>query len=40
MRPGDEGWVTIPSHHARLWREALSVERRDLAVYEEVASCS
>jgi len=40
LRPGDEGWVTIPSHHARLWREALSVERRDLAVYEEVASCS
>ena len=40
LRPVEEGWVTIPEHHARLWRETLHVERRDLAVYEEVASCS
>jgi len=40
LRPASEGWVTTPGHHDRLWREALSVERRDLAVYEEVASCS
>jgi transposase len=38
LRP--RGWVTTPSHHERLWEEALSVERRDLAVYEEVAQCS
>jgi transposase len=40
LRPVSEGWVTTPGHHDRLWREALSVERRDLSVYEEVASCS
>jgi len=40
LHPANEGWVTTPSHHAALWREALSVERRDLSVYEEVASCS
>lgn len=40
LRPVSEGWVTTPGHHGRLWREALSVERRELSVYEEVASCS
>lgn len=40
LRPVGEGWVTTPSHHAALWREALSVEHRDLSVYEEVSSCS
>jgi transposase len=35
-----EGWVSVPSHHASLWRKALAVECRDLAVYEEVAQCS
>jgi transposase len=35
-----EGWVTVPGHHDRLWREALKVECRDLAIYEEVAACS
>jgi transposase len=40
LRPAREGWVTVPEHHASLWRETLSVERRDLAVYEEVATCS
>jgi hypothetical protein len=40
LRPVDQGWVTIPEHHARLWRETLRVERRDLGVYEEVAACS
>jgi len=34
------GWVTDSSHHRRLWQEALSVEQRDLEVYEEVARCS
>jgi transposase len=40
LRPVTEGWVTTPGHHDRLWREALSVEHRDLSVYEEAASCS
>jgi transposase len=40
LRPASEGWVTIPGHHSRLWNEALSVEHRDLSVYEEVSSCS
>jgi len=40
LRPVQDGWVTIPEHHERLWREALHVERRDLGVYEEVVSCN
>ena len=40
LRPVHEGWVTVPSHHEQLWRETLHVERRDLAYYEEVASCN
>lgn len=35
-----KGWSTVPDHHERLWREALAVERRDLAVYEEAARWS
>lgn len=31
------GWQQVPSHHEALWREALPVEVRDLAVYEEVS---
>lgn len=34
-KPAPEGWATVPAHHAELWRH-LSVERRSLAVYEEV----
>jgi len=34
------GWVTCPEHHASLWRAALEVEQRPLAVYEEVAQWS
>jgi transposase len=40
LTPVGEGWVTVPGHHERLWTETLNVERRDLAVYEEVGSCS
>lgn len=40
LRPADAGWVTIPSHHAGLWRQTLNVERRPLSVYEEVAQCN
>jgi transposase len=35
-----EGWSTLPTHHERLWREALSVQRRALSVYEEAAQWS
>ena len=40
LRSAADGWVTVPSHHARLWDQTLSVERRDLSVYEEVLQCS
>jgi hypothetical protein len=40
VRPVSEGWVLVPSHHSKLWRETLNVERRDLACYEEVIPCS
>ena len=40
LRPASEGWVTIPSHHRKLWAKTLRVQARDLAVYEEVASCN
>jgi transposase len=40
LRPVADGWVTVPDHHAALWEQAVKVERRDLGVYEEVATCS
>lgn len=40
LRPAREGWVTVQSHHEGLWKQTLRVEQRDLAVYEEVTSCS
>lgn len=40
LRPAQEGWVTVPAHHADLWRQAVAVQRRDLAVYAEVAGCN
>jgi transposase len=40
LRPAPAGWSTLPEHHARLWRQTLQVERRDLRVYEEVAQCN
>lgn len=39
LRSSRKGWVTVPSHHERLWREALQVEHRDLSFYEEVSRC-
>jgi transposase len=39
LRPAEQGWVTVPEHHAGLWRE-LGVEQRPLAVYEEVGAWS
>lgn len=40
IRPVSEGWAKVPQFHEKLWRDTLRVERRDLAVYEEVASWS
>lgn len=38
LQSARDGWVSVPAHHERLWDETLKVERRDLAVYAEVAS--
>jgi transposase len=38
LQPAAQGWVTVPAHHAALWADTLAVERRPLAVYEEVAT--
>ena len=35
-----QGWVTVPEHHAALWKSTLQVERRSLDIYEEAASWS
>lgn len=40
LRPSRQGWVTVPEHHARLWQEALNVQRRSLEAYEEGARWS
>lgn len=40
LRPAQEGWVTVPEHHAELWRTTLAVAHRSLAVYEEAATWS
>lgn len=40
MRSAGQGWVAVADHHARLWQEALNVERRPLEAYEEVARWS
>jgi len=39
LRPAGQGWVTTPEHHQALW-SAVQVERRPLAIYEEVAQWS
>jgi transposase len=36
LRSRQEGWSTVPAHHADLWQEVLKVEQRSLAAYEEV----
>ncbi len=40
LKSAAEGWVLMPEHHRILWEQALIVERRELAVYEEVAQWS
>lgn len=37
LRSRQDGWSTAPVHHAALWKEALKVEQRPLADYEEAA---
>jgi Mu transposase-like protein/integrase-like protein len=38
LQPREQGWGTIPSHHAALWQRTLRVEHRPLATYEEVGA--
>lgn len=38
IRPASAGWARVPEYHADLWDRTMNVERRDLAVYEEVSS--
>ncbi len=40
LQTAQQGWVTVPEHHARLWQATLKVHQRPLAVYEEVARWS
>ena len=40
LQPAQQGWATVPEHHARLWQATLKVHQRPLAVYEEVAQWS
>jgi len=40
LQAAQEGWVTVPEHHAKLWDEALQVEQRPLDIYQEVAQWS
>ncbi|HEY3117052.1 MAG TPA: hypothetical protein VGK54_09940 [Chloroflexota bacterium] len=40
LQPPAQGWVTVLDHHAALWADTLAVERRPLAVYEEMATWS
>lgn len=35
LRRSDQGWSTVPEHHADLWSAVLQVERRPLQVYAE-----
>jgi len=35
LRSAQEGWITIPEHHAPLWKDSLKVEQRSLQAYEE-----
>jgi transposase len=37
LRSAQEGWVTVPEHHADLWKDVYQVEQRSLQTYEEVS---
>jgi len=40
LRDARKGWSTVTDHHAPLWQDLFKVQRRDLAVYEEVSRCN
>jgi len=40
LQPAQQGWVTVPEHHAQLWQATLKVQQRPLDVYAEVAQWS
>ena len=40
LRNAQEGWSSVPEHHAALWQATLKVEQRPLEAYEEVATWS
>ena len=40
LQSAQAGWVTVLAHHTRLWQEALQVECRPLAFYEEATTWS
>jgi len=40
LRNAQEGWGSVPDHHAALWQATLKVEQRPLQAYEEVATWS
>lgn len=40
LQPVQQGWVTVPEHHASLWQETLQVEQRSLKIYQEAAQWS
>ncbi len=40
LQPAEQGWVTVPEHHAALWQEALQVQQRPLQVYQEATQWS
>jgi transposase len=40
LRSADQGWVSVPEHHEKLWQDTVQVEHRSLAVYEEAGAWS
>jgi len=38
LQAAQQGWVSVPEHHAALWDKTLGVERRELADYEEASA--
>ena len=37
LRSAQAGWVSVPEHHAALWKDVYQVEQRSLQAYEEVS---
>jgi len=40
LQPASTGWVTVPEHHAALWKQTVRVEQRPLQTYQQVAQWS